>query len=253
METTEKYRPYVEIASDPEDLAHRTVRLFVAAAHEAVEARGTFYTALSGGHTPGRFFQLLATVPEARSLPWDKVQLFWVDERYVGPDSRDSNYKLAADTFLSKVDIPARNVHRIPTEYGDINDAARAYERTIREVFGLKEGASPQFDLIVLGMGRDGHTGSLLPNSSATCDTDDLACAVHVRDGTKLNRVTLTHPVMMAARRLAVMVCGAEKAQTLKAVLTGEPDAVKYPIHVLWPVLDKIIWLVDRAAARELS
>jgi 6-phosphogluconolactonase len=253
METAAKYKPHVEIASDPEDLARRTVQLFVSAAREAIDERGTFYTAISGGHTPGRFYQLLATVPEARSLPWDKVQLFWVDERYVPPDSQDSNYKLAADTFLSRIDIPADNIHRIPTEYEDINDAARVYERTIREVFDLKEGETPEFDLIVLGMGSDGHTGSLLPNSYATFDTDDLACVVYVLDDTTLNRVTLTHPVMMAARRLAVLVSGAEKARTLKEVLMTEPDEVKYPIHILWPVLDKIIWLVDRDAAREID
>jgi 6-phosphogluconolactonase len=252
METAAKYKPRVEIASDPEDLARRAVGLFVSAAREAIYARGTFYTAISGGHTPKRFFQLLATVPEAKSLPWDKVQLFWVDERYVPPDSEDSNYRLAADTFLGKVDIPADNVHRIPTEYDDINDAAHVYEQTIREVFGLREGESPQFDLIVLGMGSDGHTGSLFPNSYATFDVNDLACVVYVLDQT-LNRVTLTHPVLSAAKRLAVLVSGAEKAQTLKEVLTSEPDEVKYPIHVLWPVLEKIVWLADRDAAREIA
>lgn len=252
METAAKYKPRVEIASDPEDLARRAVRLFVSAAREAIHARGTFRTAISGGHTPKRFFQLLATVPEAKSLPWDKVQLFWVDERYVPPDSEDSNYRLAAETFLGKVAIPAQNVHRIPTEYDDVNDAAHAYEQTIREVFGLREGECPQFDLIVLGMGSDGHTGSLFPNSYATFDVDDLACVVYVLDET-LNRVTLTHPVLSAAKRLAVLVSGPEKAHTLKEVLTSEPDEVKYPIHVLWPALDKIIWLADRDAAREIT
>ncbi len=252
METAAKYKPRVEIASDPEDLARRTVRLFVAAAREAIAAHGAFHAALSGGHTPRRFFQLLATMPEARALPWDKIQLFWVDERYVPPDSEDSNYRLAAETFLGKVAIPAENVHRIPTEYDDVNDAAHAYEQTIREVFGLREGESPQFDLIVLGMGSDGHTGSLLPNSYATFDVNDLACVVYVLDET-LNRVTLTHPVLSAAKRLAVLVSGPEKAHTLKEVLTSEPDEVKYPIHVLWPVLDKIVWLADHDAAREIT
>jgi 6-phosphogluconolactonase len=196
---------------------------------------------------------LLAGTPEAKALPWDRIHMFWVDERYVPPDSEASNYKLAADAFLDKVSIPPANIHRIPTEYEDINEAARAYERTIREVFGMEEGEIPEFDLIVLGMGADGHTGSLFPNSYATFDTDDLACVVYVMDDTKLNRVTLTHPVLLAARCLVVLVSGQEKAQTLKEVLTGEPDEVKYPIHVLWPALDKITWLVDRDAASEIS
>jgi 6-phosphogluconolactonase len=251
MEMTAKYN--IEVASDAEDLAHRTVQLFIAAAHEAIEARGMFYTAISGGHTPARFFRLLANTPEAKSLPWDQIHIFWVDERYVPPDSEASNYKLAADAFLDRVSIPPVNVHRIPTEYEDISEAARAYERTIREDFGLGKGEVPEFDLIVLGMGGDGHTGSLFPNSYATFDTHDLACVVYVLDDTTLNRITLTHPVLLAARRLVVLVSGPEKAQTLHEVLTSEPDEVRYPIHVLWPVLDKMTWIVDRDAAREIA
>jgi 6-phosphogluconolactonase len=251
MEMIAKYRPNVEIAPDPEHLACRTVGLFVSAAQGAVESRGAFHTAISGGHTPARFFQLLAATPEARSLPWDKVHVFWVDERYVPPDSDASNYKLAVDTFLHQVDIPPANVHRIPTEYDDINEAARSYEQTIRSVFALGDDEIPQFDLVLLGMGGDGHTGSLFPNSYATYDIDDLACVVYVLNDT-LNRVTLTRSVLLAAKHLVVLVSGEEKAQTLKEVLTSEPDEVRYPIHVLWPVLGKVTWLVDRDAAREL-
>ena len=122
----------------------------------------------------------------------------------------------------------------------------------MREVFGLREGEIPQFDLIMLGMGGDGHTGSLFPDSYATFDTDDLACVVYVADDTKLNRMTLTQPVLLAARRLVVLVSGREKAKTLKEVLTGEPDEVRYPIHVLWPAIDRVTWLVDRDAAGEI-
>jgi 6-phosphogluconolactonase len=251
MEMTVKYN--IEVVSDAEELAHRTMQLFVAAAHEAIEARGMFYTAISGGHTPARFFRLLADTPEAKSLPWDQIHIFWVDERYVPPDSEASNYKLAADTFLDKVSIPPANIHRIPTEYEDISEAARAYERTIREIFDLEKGEVPEFDLIVLGMGGDGHTGSLFPNSYATFDTHDLACVVYVLNGTTRNRITLTHPVLLAARRLAVLVSGSEKARTLREVLTSEPDEVRYPIHVLWPVLDKVTWIVDREAAAEIA
>ncbi len=252
MEMTAKYRPNVEIASNPESLAHRTVQVFVSAAREAVESQGMFHTAISGGQTPARFFQLLAATPEARALPWDRVHVFWVDERYVPPDSEASNYRLAVDTFLDRVDIPPANVHRIPTEYDDINDAARFYEQAIRDVFRLGDDEIPRFDLIVLGMGGDGHTGSLFPNSYATYDIDDLACVVYVLNDS-LNRVTLTRSVLLAAKRLVVLVSGEEKARTLKGVLTGEPDEVKYPIHVLWPALDKVTWLVDRDAARDIS
>jgi 6-phosphogluconolactonase len=251
METTAKYQPNIEVASDGEDLAQRAADLFVSVAREAIQTRGRFYTALSGGHTPKRSFEVLATSPVARALPWERIHVFWVDERCVPPDSPFSNYRLAAEALLRKVPIPPDNVHRIHAEYEDIRVAARFYEETIRDVFGLAARDVPQFDLVVLGMGPDGHTGSLLPNSYAPFDTDDLACAVYVRDDT-LNRITLTHPVMRAARRLAVLVCGDEKAQILKDVLQSEPDEIRYPIHVLWPVLDKVLWIVDREAAQAI-
>ena len=252
METTANYKPNVEVVSDPEGLAQRSVALFVDDAEKAIKAKGTFYIAISGGHTPQRFFELLGEVSKAKALPWDKIQLFWVDERYVPPDSKWSNYKLAADTFLAKVAIPKENVHRIPTEYNDFKAAAQCYEETIRKVFGLRENQFPQFDLIVLGMGAEGHTGSLFPNSYALLDTEDLACVVYVLDE-KLNRITLTHPVLCAASHLAVLVSGEEKAGILKEVLTHEPDEVQYPIHTLWPILNKVTWLVDSKAAKFLS
>jgi len=251
MEATTKYKPNVEIVSDPESLAQRSVEVFAAEAHKAAGAKGAFHVAISGGHTPRRFYELLGTMPQARSLPWDRIHLFWVDERIVAADSPLSNYKLAADTFLDEVAIPEANVHRIPTEYGDFKAAARQYEATIREVFVLEAGHIPEFDLIVLGMGVDGHTGSMFPNSYATFDTEDLACVVYVLDE-KLNRITLTHPVLCAAARLVVLVCGQEKAAILREVLTSEPDQVRYPIHGLWPALDRVAWLVDEAAAQSL-
>ena len=251
MMTTIKYEPKVEIVSDPESFARRSVEIFIADAKKAIETKGTFYAAISGGNTPRLFFKMLGELPKAKTLSWNKIQLFWVDERYVPPISPQSNYKLAADTFLSQVAIPQNNIHRIPTEYADFHVAARRYEQTIREVFDLAENESPEFDLIVLGMGADGHTGSLFPNSYASFDTDDLACVVYVLDD-KLNRITLTHPVLCAASHLMVLVDGREKAAILKEVLTSEPDEVHYPIHTLWPVLDKVTWLVESKAAQSL-
>ncbi|MHC4482636.1 MAG: 6-phosphogluconolactonase [Planctomycetota bacterium] len=251
METVAKYKPNVEIVSDRESLARRSAAIFIADAQKAIEAKNTFYVAISGGHTPRRFFELLAELPQAKALPWDRVHLFWVDERYVPPDSQWSNYKLAADTFLPKVPIPDENVHRIPTEHSDSKAAAHCYEETIRDVFGLQEGRLPQFDLIVLGMGAEGHTGSLFPDSYAAFDRENLACVVYLLDE-KLNRITLTHPVLCAASHLAVLVSGKEKAAILKEVLTSEPDEVRYPIHILWPILSRVTWLVDTDAAKLL-
>lgn len=250
MEAIAKYRPNIEIADDAEVLASRAVDLFVSSAREAVESKGAFYVALSGGQTPKRAFEKLAASSAAQSLPWQHIHVFWVDERYVPVDSPHSNYRLAAEAFLNKVPIPPDNIHRIPTEYDDICAAAGSYETILRNAFGLDEDRIPEFDLVVLGMGADGHTASLLPNSFAPFDTDDLACVVYVMEG--LNRITLTHPVLRNAKRIVVLVSGAEKANILREVLVGEPDEVRYPIHILWPVLNKVIWLVDRNAAAVL-
>jgi 6-phosphogluconolactonase len=251
METAAEYKPNLEIVTDEESLAQKSVEIFISAANKAIRAKEAFYVAISGGHTPRRFFQLLGEMPKAKALRWDKVQLFWVDERYVPPDSETSNYKLAADTFLGKVAIPKDNIHRIPTEYDDVKVAAEIYEETIRNVFSLSENRIPVFDLVVLGMGVEGHTGSLFPNSYAPFDTDNLASVVYSLDE-KRNRITLTNPVLCAASHLAVLVSGEEKASILKEVLTSEPDEVRYPIHTLWPVLDKVTWLVDSAAAKAI-
>jgi 6-phosphogluconolactonase len=240
METTAKYKPNLEIVSDGETLAHRSVELFTTDAEKAIKAKGVFYVAISGGHTPKRFFELLSETPKSKAL-----------ERYVPPDSQWSNYKLAADTFLPKVSIPKKNIHRIPTEYSDVKTAANRYEETIRMTFNLQENRIPEFDLILLGMGVEGHTGSLFPNSYASFDTEDLACVVYDLDR-KLNRITLTHPVLCAASHLAVLVSGEEKANILKEVFTHEPDEVLYPIHALWPILSKVTWLVDSQAAKLL-
>jgi 6-phosphogluconolactonase len=247
-----KYKPKIDIAPDSEILAQKTAEIFITEAQKAIKARDSFNIAISGGNTPKRSFELLGTLPQSIALPWNKIHLFWVDERYVPINSPQSNYKLAADTFLNKVAIPQSNIHRIPTEFDDFNIAAKRYEDIIRNVFKLDEGQIPQFDLIILGMGSDGHTASLFPNSDATFDTNNLACAVYVIDE-KLNRITLTYPVLSAARHLIVLVSGKEKASILKEVMTSEPDEVHYPIHILWPVLEKVTWLVDQDAASLLN
>jgi 6-phosphogluconolactonase len=251
METMANYKPNVEVAIDAESLAHRSVDFFIDQANKAVTQKGVFRVAISGGHTPQRFYELLGHEDNKNEMPWDKTQLFWVDERYVPPDSPMSNYKLAADTFLRHVAIPQANIHRIPTEFDDLTEAAHYYEQTIRKIFNIDKKKLPEFDLIVLGMGAEGHTGSLFPNSYAPFDTEDLACVVYTLEN-EVARITLTHPVLCAASKLAVLVSGQEKAKTLKEVLTSVPDEVRFPIHTLWPVLDKITWLVDSQAAELL-
>jgi 6-phosphogluconolactonase len=256
MPQIKKQKPKLklEVVPNAEALAHKCFDLFVASVEETIKQRDTFYLAVSGGRSPQRFFELLGSEQKALSLPWDKVHLFWVDERYVPHDSPYSNYKLAADTFLKKVPIPKENIHQIPTDFEDFDCAARQYEKTLRSVFQIKSGQLPKFDLIILGMGSDGHTGSLFPNSNACFDAKDLSCVVYLLDqklpDQTINRITLTHPVICAASQIVVLVSGSEKAKTLKAVLAGPPDEIRYPIHILWPVLGKVLWLIDSPAAK---
>ena len=251
METSTGFKPRVIVTPDSEALADKSLSIFISQAVRAINKTGVFRVAISGGNTPKRFFQLLDEQPKAKQLPWERIHIFWVDERIVKPDSKWSNYKLAADTFIGRVALPQANVHRIPTEHDDFNEAVRRYEQNIRSVFGIKENEIPKFDLIVLGMGKDGHTGSLFPNSYAPLDTEHLACVVYVLEE-GLNRITMTHPVLCAASHLIVMVSGKEKAEIFKTILTSEPDEVRYPIHYLWPSLDKITWLADKEAAELL-
>ena len=249
MDAIKSGKPNIVRVDTSEDLAHAALSGFCGRARVAIVERGQFNVAISGGQTPERFFELLGGTDVGRSIEWGKVQLFWVDERCVSPEADASNYGLAAHTFLDKVKIPPQNVHRMSGEVSDYDTAVRQYEQTIRNVFKLESGQLPCFDLIILGMGGDGHIGSLFPNSNALFDTQDLVSAVYFMSG-DYNRITLTHPVICAAKHLLILIGGSEKAEILKEVFCGEPDEIKYPVHTLWPILDKVTWLVDEDAAK---
>ena len=194
---------------------------------------------------------MMETSPEVLQLSWDAIHLFWVDERAVEPTDADSNYGLAAESFLQTIPIPAENVHRMCGEAEDLNQAARDYEETLRKVFGLSAGQLPRFDLILLGMGPDGHIASLKPDSYALFDTEDLVSTVF-RMEEDWSRLTLTVPVLRAARKLIVLVSGEEKASIIQTVFHSEPDELAYPAHALWPVLDHVLWIMDEAAGKLL-
>ena len=251
METIDDIKPNITIVGSSENLAVAALNVFVEHASKSIGSKGGFNVAISGGHTPERFFELLGMEENARAVEWEKVQLFWVDERCVQPEAEGSNYGLAFHTFLDKVGIPAANVHRVIGESSDYAVAVRLYDETIRRVFKLDPGQFPEFDLIVLGMGVDGHVGSLMPNSYALFDTDDLVSAVYLLDN-KYSRITLTHPVICAASHLVVLISGSDKAEIVREVLHGPYDEVKYPVHILWPILDKVSWIIDEDAGRYL-
>lgn len=246
MGSVQHKEPKVIRVENGSELAERALRLFIDSARGAIEQRGVFYVAISGGNTPGGFYELLSEESSYSQIDWQKVHLFWVDERCVHPSAEASNFGLAANTFLLDVPIPGENIHRVTGEEADYAKAAAEYQQTIRNVFQLPPGRIPEFDLILLGMGADGHIGSLLPNTYVLFDTDDLASAVYRLDG--FSRITLTVPVLRQARQLLVLISGQAKAEIVREVFGSEPDEVKYPVHALWPILDRITWVMDRQA-----
>jgi 6-phosphogluconolactonase len=241
----------IRVLTTPQELFEAAAEEVLHAAKDAVEQRGRFTIALSGGSTPKSLFNLLAT--NARTvLPWDRTFFFWGDERHVPPTDPDSNYRMAEETMLSKIPVAAGNVFRIPTENPDAAAAAEAYEQTLRKFFQLGPAEFPVFDLVLLGMGPDGHTASLFPGSAGLHEKARLVIANWV-DKMKTSRLTLTLPVLNAARCVAFLVSGTDKAAVLKTVLEEDAPAEQYPSKLIRPNNGKLIWLVDRAAASTLT
>ena len=234
-EQLNEFRVYEDAAG----LATAAAENFVVLAREAIAARGRFLVALAGGSTPRAAYELLATEPFAASVDWTRVHLFWGDERCVPPDHPDSNYRMARAALLDKVQIPAANVHRMRCELAP-QQAAAAYERELEKALG-EDG---RFDLILLGLGADGHTASLFPGAAALGERERRVLAVYV-EKLKAWRVTLTLPVINTARHVIFLVSGTSKAETLARIRAGEP----LPAGLVRPDQGRLLWLLDRAAA----
>lgn len=241
----------IRILTTPQELFAAAAEEVVHAADQAVKERGRFTIALSGGSTPKSLYNLLAT--NARNtLPWDRMFFFWGDERHVPPTDSDSNYRMADEAMLSKVPVPAGNVFRVAAENPDAAAAAEAYEQTLRKFFQLNAGEFPSFDLILLGMGPDGHTASLFPGTAGLQEKSHLVIANWV-EKLKTHRLSFTLPVLNAARCVAFLVSGTDKAPALHAVLEENVSGEQYPSKLIQPKDGKLIWFLDRAAASELS
>ncbi len=238
----------LHVYSDPATLAAGLAELFVSVGHAAQAERGAFSVALAGGTTP-RAAYALVTDPELRfSISWDNVLVSFGDERCVAPTDDQSNYKMANDTFLSKVKIPRRNIHRIEAEIYP-NEAARKYARVLRDDVGNP----PHLDLVMLGMGPDGHTASLFPGMPPETDQEKLVRAVRAEAMATMYRITITPYVINNARTVVFATEGAAKAETLAAVREGPHDPTKYPAQIVNPVDGRLLWLVDEAAASRLK
>jgi len=242
--------PTVTIVPDPDALADAAARLTVDVAAQAIAARGRFMWALAGGETPRATYARLALPPFRERVDWRHTWVFFGDERAVPPDHAGSNYRMAHETLLSKVPIPAAQVLRIRGEAEDLEVAAAEYARALSEAFGTRRGALPRFDLVLLGLGVDGHTASLFPDSPVVREVFRTVAAVHVTAASIPQRLTLTLPVFNAAARVVFLVAGAEKAKVVKAVL-GERATL--PAAMVRPADGELVWLLDRAAAAQLS
>jgi len=237
------------VVPDAAALAARAARHFVEMAEAAVAARGRARIAISGGSTPKAAFQLLAdpNQPWRARMPWDKLELYWVDERCVPPDHPDSNYRMTREALLDHAPLAAGQIHRMEGEL-EPDAAAARYESELRNSFRLEGAETPRFDLINLGMGPDGHTASLFPHTAALHDMSRLAVANHVQNKDAW-RITLTWPVINQGASVFFLIGGADKAQILKEVMTGPRDPERLPSQLIAPSSGILTLFLDRAAA----
>jgi 6-phosphogluconolactonase len=246
-------RVELRVFARAEDLALAAAAEFLARARAAVAQRGRFVVALPGGSTPGRFYAHLAGWHRAGTgrIPWGRVHVFWGDERLVPPGHTDSNFRNVNEALLVQVPIPQGNVHRIRTEGRSPAGAAALYDQEIRTFFKLPVGRLPRFDLVVLGLGADGHTASLFPRSEALAEESRLVVAPMVAKlGT--HRITVTLPVLNNARAIMFLVSGEQKSEALARALHGGAGGEALPARLVRPRDGTLLWLVDRAAARKL-
>src|SRR5438270_6954949 len=237
----------IKIVPDAVTLAHEAAQEFHRLAEAAIQERGQFSVALSGGNTPRAVYSLLAS--EHKELPWERVHIFFGDERHVPPDHPDSNFRMARESFLSKVPIPEKNIHRVHTEL-DAEAAAAEYEQQLSSFFHLTNHDWPHFDLIFLGIGEDGHTASLFPGSKALAEESRRVAANWV-EKFKTFRITLTFPVLNHAAEVIFLVSGGGKAQILNGIL--QPGMKKYPAQSVQPENGRLLWLADQEAGSLLQ
>ena len=233
----------VEVLADKPSLVERAQEIILSRLHMAIEAEDRFTIALSGGSTPKTLYEALSS----QDLPWSKIHIFWGDERYVPSTHPDSNQLMVGQAWLNKVEIPAENIHPMNTSGQDPNQDASKYEAQLQQFFQTKPGTFPAFDLILLGMGDDGHTASLFPHTEAL-KVHDRLIAVGNKDGQP--RLTFTIPLINQAKCVMFLVAGANKRSALKQVFATQGDETQYPSRSIDPE-GELLWLLDSAAAEE--
>jgi 6-phosphogluconolactonase len=238
-------QPKVEILADQTALIQRSLELMVEKIQQSVRERGICTIALSGGSTPRPLYEAIA----AQNLPWEKIHIFWGDERYVPSHHPDSNEKLARDAWLNRVAIPAENIHPTPTDSGNPQQDAQRYEQQLQQFFQLSPGTMPVLDIMLQGMGDDGHTASLFPHTEAL-QVCDRAIAVGNKDGSP--RITFTIPAINNARCVLFLVAGSGKQNAIEQVFSQTADPQTYPAKFIQPQ-GELWWLLDVAAGAPLQ
>jgi 6-phosphogluconolactonase len=247
--------PIIDIQRDPEQLALAASERIIQSANEVIRARGRFTLVLSGGSTPEKTYAHLSSPQRESRIDWSKTYLFFGDERVVPHDDARSNYHMAKRSLLDKIPIPADHVFPIPTDKISPAENAVAYAQSLAKFFGIPiDGKPPRFDLILLGLGDDGHTASLFPEADAL--KENRAWVTWSPPGTlppPVDRVTLTFPALHAAREVLFLVAGANKAAPLREVVEGHAPPERRPAAGIVLTDGKVAWLIDKAAARLLS
>ncbi len=239
-------KPKVEIFADRSQLIARALALTLAEIKDAIAQRGRCTIALAGGNTPKPLYEQLAI----QDLPWQAIHIFWGDERYVPISDPQSNAGMAANAWLNHVAIPPENIHPMPTHSADPAESAQIYDQQIQTFFGTGSNVFPSFDIILLGLGPDGHTASLFPHTAAlqVCDRN-----VTVGNKDDQPRITLTVPVLNQARCILFLATGANKQEALTQIFAKSADSAQYPARLIQPINGKLTWLLDAAAGEPLQ
>ncbi len=243
----------IQILDSASSVAESGALHFVRICNSSIKANGNFSVVLSGGSTPKGMLSLLATDEYKKQVPWDKCHFFWGDERSVPPTHADSNFKMATDSLLSHVPVIASQIYRMEAEKADINQAAQEYQNKIATFFSVPNSSSPpQFDLLYLGMGPDGHTASLFPDTNALGEKSKWVVSNFVPKF-NTNRMTFTYPMINQAKNVIFLVAGKDKVASLKEVLEGKPNLETYPSQGINPSHGSLLWLLDVDASSGLS
>jgi 6-phosphogluconolactonase len=237
--------------SDIESLSVKAAELFLDLSEKTISEKKIFIAGVSGGSTPERLYTLLGSTPFRDNVDWSHIHFFWADERFVPHDHEESNYRLLYDRLISRISIPPENIHPVRTDSASPAHAAECYEEEISNFFHLSGGEFPAFDLIMLGMGQDGHTASLFPCSKSLNEKTRIAVPVHMKKPDP-DRVTLTLPALNNSGQILFLVAGRSKSKVLKAVFDPEQRR-KFPAGLIEPYSGSLTWLIDKEAAEELS